>query len=1413
MSTPPKSSNAELDKTLLCTPLPKASSTVQRKSTLKEKYLDVTYMDENFVRPSLTGTNMLLKSDDSSLVLEETSEINDQVKEESNKLDAEQERARLLLRKCSNIKSSISSSDSINKEDDVNIETIRDYVNSSDQMDVNSFKYNIDNKLKQQDTLHSKYSNSDSIVFKLDEITARSSEMIKNDKSEYFLSPKSIGGGISFDTILAEQQAAQFKDEQFYSISQINSQLLTDEPSWKQNCTYSAPLATNLAKNHLNLSSFSGIIGELDVSVESSSGRKVSIGEFFKRKSENTGNLSNSNKEKPLLGIPVKSPPKKRQLIPLIDSTIVDGSSTTFKEKDQIPTNVTQSIEDHSIMSLSSIAKALEDLDSCTPRRLVDQLIMAKKKRKELERNNDQGNNNNNTYMLSSSDRRSMPATPSTLKIKDNNMSSKLSLDSKTITETFETKPILPRMLSFTSNLDLHTKDILEDVPQIISFKKEEESSTNLQQKLDTDEAQLKDMHSTLKDNILSLSKIKSNKSGMERNEAFKLENISHISKADCSVQQLLTNERSSLETSQLQDIIHIKNGQQICCCIVGMLREADIELTNTGDKWIICLFSAFQLQGDKQNIILHLPQDKILIEPNSTRSIKIGIKVTKKTNNPVIVILHIIITDMVTRKESIIKHMIYVESEELQVNVLTPNEELDFGSIVENTIKTLSIKLQNKNNMILPITLSVVHDGPKIFSINNLQDDLTHELKPCEQFTAVVQCEGTSSLLSSELLQNQLVSVKAKLLIQANNKKDDTVIIKEIPLFVKIGQCKIQLVDTELPLEIPTKKMKYVTIINLGKLPILITASIIQDEQFSNHVEDFSVKPESLMLLHNATDKFLITFKPRQNDNRDRHVKIKLTIGNNIYYYSVIGKQNLPTEVEHENHLRCETPQQLYNAISPNSPQSVKSNRSGRNSPISSVSGSTVAGDQIPIKSTHAALVWGSIKPNKSNIKEFTIRNMSENRIKLQVQIFDNNNSFLFLKDHQITSPNIVLLLHRMESRTLSVAFCPRHIGAATGRIVFSHYEIKKEENNKSRPTKAIFLYGYGGFSRVILSNIVKDIGEKMLLPLGKLNSDGILNANIKLENIGDLCSYAKVKLTPKAIYPSMLSSWKISPTELLLEPKETQWITLQFQPKKEDLVLLRQRSNVCHVGTINIIYGDEPTRWRIRRLYSKIKSASDLNGGESEPFRNIVYPLCKIFPGEQMMSDLNLIKDSIHNLSDLCHGVRQHEIMLTVETNADESMSMMHDNADESQLYYSLCSDNSHIYESSGKSFLPLETIIGDHGINDECQQQQQQQQHMYDDYFTVSPDVVSLIPSIKNEAVVTILSSNRVAQPYETVLSNTDVLSILPAEGMIPAGKGFPLRIKCKQKVQRSLEATLEIYTENHRRDVKIKVAVVR
>jgi len=131
------------------------------------------------------------------------------------------------------------------------------------------------------------------------------------------------------------------------------------------------------------------------------------------------------------------------------------------------------------------------------------------------------------------------------------------------------------------------------------------------------------------------------------------------------------------------------------------------------------------------------------------------------------------------------------------------------------------------------------------------------------------------------------------------------------------------------------------------------------------------------------------------------------------------------------------------------------------------------------------------------------------------------------------------------------------------------------------------------------------------MWLSLGALASETtVLTANITLQNVGDLSSFAKIKVVPKGlarnlvlflfmsctsislyryicilvISPTMDSSWHVNPKELILSPRENRRVSIEFYPKKEDFTIL-QRSEVSHVATINITYGDEPTRWRIRR------------------------------------------------------------------------------------------------------------------------------------------------------------------------------------------------------------------------------------
>ncbi|XP_076167706.1 spindle defective 2 isoform X3 [Ptiloglossa arizonensis] len=1315
MFTPSKSTGVNfIDVTLLNTPQPQAASTVQRKNTLESKFLEKNVNEIMYKQSEIHKGDVTQKSDSSlgildniSSFLAEGNDMGNAERQIENKFDTERELARKLLQRCSDLKSIPPIYDT-NKENNVNIQNlssnVQPLIRSNQGQSACSDKINSQN----ENNLHLVDNKTSGIVFVPNEISARSSGLSRSsEKCLSSLSSKNVNT-ITFDTTTAELMA-QFNNEEFHPASEMASQMLADEVSWQQNYSYALPIGASAEKEYLNLSSFSGIIGELDLSVESCAGRKVSVDEFFKRKCGTFGELADNAVERPSLGLPVNSPKKPGQLIPLVDNTTMTEESSvgSFIAKDKIQQNnlnTTKGIEEQSIMSLTSIAQALQDIDNGTPRRLVDQLIMAKKKKKPIQVQD--ADVTKDTYTLLPSNRKSMPATSST-KIEDFetdigllNLSSKLSLDSKITTETISVNRSIPKMLSFDSKAEAKTN--FEIACQEL---KKEMSNGNLTTSYNRDFKTLlegpKLSHSNnnkKKKSSPRTSKINVNhnqeKLEVRKKDNVKEENVSYKDKSETFVQDL-----SNLQQieSQLNNVVIGRNTEELCNCIVGMSRKTDIELLNKSDRWVICSLSVNQVQGDKQCVRLMLPKDVILIKPNAEQHAKIAVRVVKMSK-PIIVVINITMSDMVTRSEWIMKHIICFKPEELNINILNPSQKkkLDFQCIVENSIAVLPITIKNKNSVDVSIKLAILQNEPLVFSLENSDVLQRVTIKPQEAFTTNIQCKGISQN-NAEMQQRFLQRYDGNLIIQAENDPDD-IMIKEIPLVVQVGICKIQVIDTNLPLIVLNKQTKPLTVNNLGNTPVTISASFVQDAEFAKSIKYFSIQSETLNLQPNETGSFFITYK-QQNLNISRmHAKIKLSVASNAYHYSIIGELNSCTEAENENLLRCETPQYLSSVSSPSSPNSVTSNKSGisgRNSPLSSASGSTVAGDKIPIRTTHAALVWNSVKTGKSEIKEFTIRNISNNKIKIQAAILDNDKNFRFLRERQAVGTTIVLVLQGSESRTLFVVFSPHHLGAATGKIVFKHYEPKREDN-ESRPTKLLFLYGYGGYSRVEFFGAFKDTSGKMWLSLGTLASGGSLNAKIKLQNTGDLCSYTKIKLMPKAVYPTMVSSWHVNPTELLLNPKEIQWISLEFHPRKEDLALLR-RSDVSHVGTVLIIHGDEPSRWRIRRLYNKMKETGELSGNENEAFKNILHPICKAFPGEQMMSDINTIRDTVQNLGDLCRGIRQHEILLTMEVCADETLSVLQDNADESQMFYSLCSDNSHLYEGNGESFLPSDKFLG--------------------------------------------------------------------------------------------------------------------
>ncbi|XP_031368176.1 uncharacterized protein LOC102681909 isoform X3 [Apis dorsata] len=1337
MFTPSKLTDADLiDVTVLNTPQPQATSTVQRKNTFESKVPDKNINEP--INESIRCKSMTEKCDESSLgilndmssFLAEVSGLEEIEKCDENNLNSEHELVRKLLQRCSDLKTTFTIHD-INKENDVNIQNLSDNISPA-LIDSNQIIFQNEN------SSHSFINKASSVIFEPNEITARSSGLSRNsEKCLSSLSSSKNLNTITFDTTTAEFMA-QFSNEDFRPASEMASQFIADEASWQQNYSYALP-TTSTGKEHLDLSCFSGVIGELDISVESCAGRKVSIGEFFRRKCGNFGELSDNAVERPSLGLSVNSPKKKDQIIPLVDSTIVTEDfsigSIASKDKTQNMQNTMKDIEEHSVMSLTSIAQALQDIDNGTPRRLVDQLIMAKKKRKSLRMQEE--NLIRDTYTLMPSNRKSMPITPS--RDIDNfkkdigllNLTTKLSLDSKIINETIGIKHSIPRMLSFDSN------------------------------------------------------------SGVKAN----------IEVAYQELKKEINNEK--LPSSHNEDVIIGKNTEELCNCIVGLSRETDIELLNKSDKWMLCSLNINQIQGDKEIIQLTSPNNVVLVKPNSEKFFKI-IATVVKMSKPIITVVNITVLDVVAKFEWTMKHIICFKPEEINISVSNPlqKKELDFQYVVENSVTILPITIKNKNNVDVLIKFFISQHEPAIFSLENSAEPQHIILKTQDTYIINIQCKGIIQK-NSEIQQQSLQRFNSTLIIQAeNNSSEENILIQEVPLVVQVGTFKIEVIETDLPLIIPNKQSKSLSVINLGTIPIVVLAAFSEDIDSKKNSKYFSIEPENIHMQPKEIGRFFITYKQEILDIPKIYTKIKLTAAGNVHHYVIIGESSVCTERENENFPRCETPQYVSSVSSPSSPHSMvssKSSVSGRNSSLSSVSGSTVAGDKIPIKTTHAALSWNSLKIGKSEIKEFTIRNTSNNKIKIQATISDSEKNFRFLRERETIGTTIVLALQGSESRTLSVVFSPHHIGAASGKIIFRHYQSKKEDS-ESLPSRQIFLYGYGGYSKVEISEVFKDTNGKMWLSFGMLNSENSLNAKIKLQNTGDLCSYVKIKLTPKAVYPTMISSWQVNPTELLLNPKEVQWVTLEFHPRKEDLALL-QKSDVSHVGTLLITHGDEPTRLRIRRLYKKMKETGELNGNENETFRNIVHPICKVFSGEQLVSDVIPIRDSVQNFGDLCREIRQHEIMLTMEVCADETLTVLHDNPDESQMFYSLYSENSHVYDGNAESFLPSETLVENTII----------QNDMNINNFMISPSIVVLTPPTRTEAIVTLKNSYTVAQPFETHLSNTEYLSIVPTEGMIPTRRDFQLKIQCKRKIERNFNAVLEIYTENNKFEVQIRVNV--
>jgi hypothetical protein len=114
--------------------------------------------------------------------------------------------------------------------------------------------------------------------------------------------------------------------------------------------------------------------------------------------------------------------------------------------------------------------------------------------------------------------------------------------------------------------------------------------------------------------------------------------------------------------------------------------------------------------------------------------------------------------------------------------------------------------------------------------------------------------------------VQKQPQYWRGNLIIQVQCNDDLVLFKKDVPLYAQTGTCKIQLVDTEIPIIVPRQQGKLLNVVNSGNVATYISATVVPLEG-SDTVQDFSIKPENIFLQAGENGSFLIVHKSQHSD------------------------------------------------------------------------------------------------------------------------------------------------------------------------------------------------------------------------------------------------------------------------------------------------------------------------------------------------------------------------------------------------------------------------------------------------------------------------------------------------------------------------------------------------------------------
>lgn len=322
-------------------------------------------------------------------------------------------------------------------------------------------------------------------------------------------------------------------------------------------------------------------------------------------------------------------------------------------------------------------------------------------------------------------------------------------------------------------------------------------------------------------------------------------------------------------------------------------------------------------------------------------------------------------------------------------------------------------------------------------------------------------------------------------------------------------------------------------------------------------------------------------------------------------------------------------------------------------NSQLSTHSEFTQNDGKFPLKSNTSELIWECVKLRKSVPKTFVIKNTSEKKLSLKINLIG--------PGFQCNIDSDSIVLQGNECRTICITFCPTVIGKAIGKITF-----KPTKNWPDEIARSVFLWAYGGSTVLQLRGIERGPVGSAYLQMGETNciTSTTLKRSFSIYNKGPLTGVATIFMKSNTNQCIDENHIIIEPKKCVIRPDCSTIINVTYKLRRKDLERLREKScEVLTICTLEVIFGSEPNRQRIASMLTR-------SGKIPSAYKKLEF-FVNDFPVDST-EQFHDYREHIDNVSYLFGCFKTSEIAITINrTNLDETQDGDLSGMDESVLF----------------------------------------------------------------------------------------------------------------------------------------------